>query len=85
MARSPLSVRQAVQPYNEYDNVGDGFSFTNYNGEEMLNIINYSKHIFFDKKRQWNQMIDRAMANDYSWNASKFRYEGLYKYLMGEV
>ena len=52
--------------------------------EEMLNIINYSKQIFFDKKRQWNQMVDRAMANDYSWNASKFRYEGLYKYLMGE-
>ena len=51
----------------------------------MLNIINYSKNILFYNKRQWNQMIDRAMANDYSWNASKFRYEGLYKYLMGEV
>ena len=85
IVRETGGLKDTVQPYNEYDNVGDGFSFTNYNGEEMLNIINYSKHIFFDKKRQWNQMIDRAMANDYSWNASKFRYEGLYKYLMGEV
>ncbi|EOT27382.1 glycogen/starch synthase, ADP-glucose type [Eubacterium sp. 14-2] len=84
IVRETGGLKDTVQPYNEYDNVGDGFSFTNYNGEEMLNIINYSKHIFFDKKRQWNQMIDRAMANDYSWNASKFRYEGLYKYLMGE-
>jgi starch synthase len=25
------------------------------------------------------------MQKDYSWNASKFKYEGLYKYLMGEV
>ena len=85
IVRETGGLKDTVQPYNEYDNVGDGFSFTNYNGEEMLNIINYSKHIYFDKKRQWNQMVDRAMANDYSWNASKFRYEGLYKYLMGEV
>ncbi len=84
IVRETGGLKDTVQPYNEYDNVGDGFSFTNYNGEEMLNVINYSKHIFFDKKRQWNQMVDRAMANDYSWNASKFRYEGLYKYLMGE-
>ncbi len=84
IVRETGGLKDTVQAYNEYDNVGDGFSFTNYNGEEMLNIINYSKHIYFDKKRQWNQMIDRAMANDYSWNASKFKYEGLYKYLMGE-
>lgn len=84
IVRETGGLKDTVQPYNEYENVGDGFSFTNYNGEEMLNIINYSKQIFFDKKRQWNQMVDRAMANDYSWNASKFRYEGLYKYLMGE-
>lgn len=84
IVRETGGLKDTVQAYNEYDNVGDGFSFTNYNGEEMLNVINYSKQIFFDKKRQWNQMIDRAMANDYSWNASKFRYEGLYKYLMGE-
>ena len=52
--------------------------------DEMLDIINYSKHIYYDRKRQWNQMIDRGMANDFSWNASKFRYEGLYNYLIGE-
>ncbi|MBU5472707.1 glycogen synthase GlgA [Roseburia sp. MSJ-14] len=84
IVRETGGLKDTVQPFNEYENTGDGFSFTNYNGEEMLNVINYSKHIYFDRKRQWNQMVDRAMANDYSWNASKFRYEGLYKYLMGE-
>ena len=77
-------LKDTVQPFNEYENTGDGFSFTNYNGDEMLNVINYSKHIFFDRKKQWNQMIDRGMANDYSWNSSKGRYEGLYRYLLGE-
>ena len=77
-------IKDTVQAYNEYDNSGDGFSFTNYNADEMLQVINYSKHIFYDRKRQWNQMVDRGMANDFSWNASKFRYEGLYNYLLGE-
>lgn len=49
----------------------------------MLSVINYSKHIFFDRRKQWNQMIDRGMANDYSWNNSKGKYEGLYNYLLG--
>ena len=83
IVRETGGLKDTVKPYNEYENTGDGFSFTNYNGEEMLGIINYSKHIFFDRKKQWNQMIDRGMANDFSWNSSKFRYEGLYNYLMG--
>ena len=62
---------------------GDGFSLTNYNGEEMLGIINYAKHIYFDFKKDWNKMIDRGMANDYSWNSSKYKYENLYNYLIG--
>ena len=49
----------------------------------MLGIINYAKHIFFDFKKDWNRMIDRGMANDYSWNSSKHKYENLYNYLIG--
>ena len=84
IVRETGGLKDTVQAYNEYDNSGDGFSFANYNADEMLQVINYSKHIFYDRKRQWNQMVDRGMANDFSWNASKFRYEGLYNYLLGE-
>lgn len=83
IVRETGGLKDTVQPFNEYENTGTGFSFTNYNGEEMLKVINYSKHIYFDCKKQWNQMIDRGMANDYSWNNSKGRYEGLYNYLLG--
>lgn len=83
IVRETGGLKDTVQPFNEYENTGTGFSFTNYNGEEMLKVINYSKHIFFDRKKQWNQMIDRGMANDFSWNSSRFRYEGLYNYLLG--
>ena len=59
------------------------FFFQNYNGEEMLNVINYSKKVYYDNREQWNEMVDRGMANDYSWKTSKGRYEGLYNYLLG--
>ena len=84
IVRETGGLRDTVRAYNEYENLGDGFSFSNYNADEMLSVINYSKHIFFDKKREWNQMVDRGMANDFSWNASKYKYEGLYNYLLGE-
>lgn len=84
IVRETGGLRDTVHPFNEYENTGDGFSFANYDSGEMLGIINYSKHIYFDRKKQWNQMIDRGMANDYSWRSSKGRYEGLYRYLLGE-
>lgn len=82
IVRETGGLKDTVRAYNEYENSGDGFSFRNYNGEEMLDIINYSKHIYFDKKKQWNQMVDRGMANDYSWNRSRGRYEEIYDYLI---
>ena len=72
IVRETGGLKDTVKPYNEYENTGDGFS-----------VVNYAKHIFFDKKKQWNQIVDRGMANDYSWKSSKGRYEGLYNYLMG--
>lgn len=85
IVRETGGLKDTVTPYNEFENTGDGFSFTNYNGDDMLNVVNYAKHIYFDRKKQWNQMIDRGMANDYSWNASKGKYENLYHYLIGDL
>ena len=82
IVRETGGLKDTVRAYNEYENTGDGFSFANYNGEEMLNTINYSKHIYFDRKKQWNQMVERGMGKDFSWNTSKRRYEEVYDYLI---
>ncbi len=84
IVRETGGLKDTVHPYNEYENTGDGFSFANYNADEMLKVINYSKKVYFDQKRNWNQMVDRGMANDYSWRVSTGRYEGLYRYLLGD-
>ncbi|MDD6182754.1 MAG: glycogen synthase GlgA, partial [Lachnospiraceae bacterium] len=67
IVRETGGLKDTVMPFNEYENTGTGFSFTNYNADEMLNTINYSKQVYFDKKRQWNQMVDRGIQADYSW------------------
>ncbi|MCR4781836.1 MAG: glycogen synthase [Lachnospiraceae bacterium] len=83
IVRETGGLRDTVNPYNEYEHTGDGFSFMNYNGDELLNTVNYSKHIFFDKKAEWNRMVERGMKKDYSWTHQKASYEELYHYLIG--
>ncbi len=78
IVRETGGLKDTVEPYNEFESIGTGFSFSNYNAHEMLNTIRYAKHIFFDKKREWNKMIDRGMAADFSWANSARKYEELY-------
>jgi starch synthase len=49
----------------------------------MLNVINYSKKVFFEQKEQWNEMVDRGMAKDFSWAVSSEKYAGIYRWLIG--
>lgn len=67
-----------VEPYNEFENTGTGFSFTNYNAHEMLNTIRYAKNIYFERKREWNKIIDRGMKKDFSWSNSAEYYANVY-------
>lgn len=81
IVRETGGLKDTVEPYNEYDSTGTGFSFTNYNAHEMLNSIRYAKHVYYNKRREWNKLIDRGMAKDFSWNTSAKRYEDLYNRL----
>lgn len=83
MVRETGGLKDTVEPYNEFENRGTGFSFANYNAHEMLESIRYAKYIYYNKKREWNKIIDRGMAMDYSWNTSALKYQELYDWLIG--
>lgn len=83
IVRETGGLTDTVMPYNEYENTGTGFSFVNYNAHEMLGIIRYAEHVFYDKKREWNKIVDRAMAADFSWNVSAAKYQEMYDWLIG--
>lgn len=83
IVRETGGLKETVEPYNEYEHTGVGFSFANYNGDEMLDTINYAKRIYFEKKREWNKIVERGMMADHSWHRSQTKYEDLYNYLLG--
>lgn len=83
IVRETGGLKDTVEPYNEFAGTGTGFSFSNYNAHEMLTAVRYAERIFYDKKREWNKMVDRAMAKDYSWNSSAMKYQELYDWLIG--
>ena len=78
IVRETGGLKDTITPYNEYTGIGNGFSFANFNGEELLNITNYALSIYWDKWR-WNSIINQAMNSDNSWQRSAGRYEQLYK------
>jgi len=83
IVRETGGLKDTVEPYNEYESKGTGFSFINYNAHEMLGTIRYAEKIYYDRKREWNKMIDRAMAVDFSWNVSANKYQEMYDWLIG--
>ena len=83
IVRETGGLKDTVQPYNEYDHTGTGFSFANYNAHEMLRIIYYAMHVYYDERAQWDEMARRDMRLDYSWKKSARAYEQLYERLLG--
>ena len=79
IVRETGGLKDTVEPYNEYENTGTGFSFRNYNAHEMLNTLRYAKDVYYNRRREWNKIIDRGMAMDFSWNNSARKYEELYR------
>lgn len=82
IVRETGGLKDTVEPFNQYEKSGNGFSFCNYNGDELYQTINYAKYVYFEKKRWWNEIVKRGMEADYSWKKSMERYEGLYRYLI---
>ena len=78
IVRETGGLKDTVEPYNEFEGTGTGFSFANYDSRELLNTINYSKRVFFDYPEEWKKMRIRAMEQDYSWDTSAKIYEDLY-------
>ncbi len=83
IVRETGGLADTVEPYNEYENTGTGFSFANYNAHEMLDIIRYAGRVFRDDRKAWNRMVARGMKKDYSWQRSAGIYEDLYESLAG--
>ncbi|MBU1144289.1 MAG: glycogen synthase [Firmicutes bacterium] len=71
-----------VIPYNQYNNTGNGFSFTHFNAHDMMHVIRYALEIYHKDKKAMNILIQHAMASDFSWTQSAKAYRSVYKSIL---
>ncbi len=82
IVRETGGLKDTVEPYNVFNGTGTGFSFANYNADEMLNTINYAKKVYFDERGEWDKIVRRGMEKDFSWSSSARQYEGMYTWMI---
>ncbi|MCR5272247.1 MAG: glycogen synthase GlgA [Lachnospiraceae bacterium] len=82
IVRETGGLKDTVEAYNEYTGEGTGFSFSNYNAHEMLDIIKYAMDVYYNNRKAWDTMVKRAMKMDFSWTSLIKEYETLYKNLV---
>ena len=85
IVRETGGLKDTVWAFNEYENTGTGFSFANYNAHEMMATVRYAERIYYDRREQWNQIVERAMAQDFSWGSSAHEYQDLYDWLISQM
>lgn len=84
IVRETGGLADTVIPYNEYEDTGYGFSFTNFNAHDMLFTIDRALGIYGDKA-VWARLRERAMALDFGWDSSAGAYESAYIRVLAET
>ena len=78
IVRETGGLKDTVEPYNEFTNEGNGFTFDRYEAGLLLDAINRAKTLYFTNRYCWDEMVQRDMAKDVSWENSAKQYRALY-------
>lgn len=85
IVRETGGLKDTVIPYNEFTGEGTGFSFSNFNGDEMGDAVFRAARLFWDDRDAWNQLVTQAMSQDFSWTRSADKYLDLYFFMHPEI
>lgn len=85
IVRETGGLKDTVIPYNEFTGEGTGFSFTNFNGDEMGDAVFRAARLFWDNRDAWNQLVTQAMSQDFNWTRSADKYLDLYFFMHPEI
>ena len=85
IVRETCGLKDTVIPYNEFTGEGTGFSFSNFNGDEMGDAVFRAARLFWDNREAWNQLVTQAMSQDFSWTRSADKYLDLYFFMHPEI
>lgn len=85
VVRETGGLKDTVIPYNYETGEGTGFSFANFNGDEMGDAVFRGARLFWDNHDAWNNVVTQAMSQDFSWTRSASKYMDLYRWMHPEV
>lgn len=85
IVRETGGLKDTVIPYNEFTGEGTGFSFSNFNGDEMGDAVFRAARLFWDNREVWDQLVTQAMSQDFSWTRSADKYLDLYFFMHPEI
>lgn len=85
IVRETGGLKDTVISYNEFTGEGTGFSFSNFNGDEMGDAVFRAARLFWDNREAWNQLVTQAMSQDFSWTRSADKYLDLYFFMHPEI
>ena len=78
IVRETGGLKDTVQPYNQYTNEGNGFTFDRYDAGLLLDAVNRAKTLYFTERQRWDEMVQRDLAKDVSWENSARQYRSMY-------
>ena len=78
IVRETGGLKDTVQPYNLFDNTGNGFTFDRYESGLLYDAINRAKTLYFENRKYWDEMVVRDMNKDVSWQQSAKQYKDMY-------
>ena len=78
IVRETGGLKDTVQPYNIFNGDGNGFTFDRYDAGLLLDAINRAKTEYFINRYHWDEVVQRDMAKDVSWENSARQYKDLY-------
>ena len=78
IVRETGGLKDTVQPYNMFENTGNGFTFDRYESGLLYDAINRAKTIYFENRKSWDDMVIRDMNKDVSWEKSAKQYKDMY-------
>ena len=81
LVRETGGLGDTVTPYNEFDKTGNGFSFANYNSDEMIGVMYNAIDVYYNRPEDWKTLVRNAMNTDVSWEKSAETYCQLYAQL----
>ena len=78
IVRETGGLKDTVQPYNVFENTGNGFTFDRYESGLLYDAINRAKTLYFENRKCWDDMVIRDMNKDVSWETSARQYKDMY-------